>query len=245
MQVLTFARILKYKLFPLAQYITEVLEIGRRGMGCPVEIEFAVNLNPTEPSQSEFYFLQMRPMAAGLAESEVRINDEDMDKSFCVSHQCLGHGRYTSSDIIYVDPKEFAAAYTREIAREISQINRLLQQEGRSYLLIGPGRWGSADRWLGIPVQWQDISAVGAMLELRNEKMKAEPSQGTHFFHNISSMGIPYITVTEKTDDLLDWQWLQKQQLVKGLKYVRHVRCTTPFVMKINGRDARCVMLKE
>jgi len=83
------------------------------------------------------------------------------------------------------------------------------------------------------------------MIELRNEKMKAEPSQGTHFFHNISSMGIPYVTVTEGTDDRLDWQWLQSQQLVKGMKYVRHVRCDRPFLIKINGRDARCVMLKE
>jgi len=244
--ILTFARLLKYRLFPLAQYITEVLEIGRRGMGCPVEIEFAANLNPARPELSEFYFLQMRPMAAGLIENEVRISDGDLDRAFCVSRQALGHGRLTTiSDIVYVDPREFAAAYTREIAREISQVNRVLQQEQRSYLLAGPGRWGSADRWLGIPVQWQDISAVGAMIELRNEKMKAEPSQGSHFFHNISSMGIPYVTVTEGTDDRLDWQWLQSQPLVQGMKYVRHVRCARPFLIKINGRDARCVMLKE
>jgi len=244
--ILTFARILKYKLFPLAQYIDEVLEIGRRGMGCPVEIEFAVNLNPVDPGRSEFYFLQMRPMAAGMGESEVRISNEDRAAAFCFSTQGLGHGRFsTISDIIYVDPIEFDAACTLEIAREISRLNRLLQEEQRPYLLVGPGRWGSADHWLGIPVRWQDISAVGAMIELRNEKMKAEPSQGTHFFHNISSMGIPYITVTEGGEDRLDWQWLQKQQLVKGMKYLRHVRCPKPFVIKIDGRDGRCVMLKE
>lgn len=244
-KVLTFARLLKYQLFPLARYINEVLEIGRRGMGCPVEIEFAVNLNPDHPEQSEFYFLQLRPMAAGTDNSEVRISEEEMARAFCVSSQGLGHGRIaTISDIVYVDPGGFAAASTREIAREISQLNRQLQAEGRSYLLAGPGRWGSADRWLGIPVQWQDISAVGAMIELRNDKIKAEPSQGTHFFHNISSMGIPYITVSEGTADRLDWQWLKQQLLVKGLQYVRHVRCARPIIIKIDGRNGRCVMLK-
>jgi len=244
-KILTFARILKHKLFPLPELLAEVLDIGRRGMGCPVEIEFAVDLNPADPGQSAFYFLQMRPMAAAMGESDVRISEEDVAKAFCVASQALGHGRFARiSDIVYVDPHEFDAACTLEIAREIGQLNRLLREERKSYLLAGPGRWGSADRWLGIPVQWQDISAVGAIIELRNEKLKAEPSQGTHFFHNISSMGIPYITVTEGTDDRLDWQWLQKQQLVKGMKYLRHVRCAKPFVIKVNGREARCVMLK-
>lgn len=244
-KILTFARILKYQLFPLAQYIAEVLEIGRRGMGCPVEIEFAVNLNRTDPGQSEFYFLQMRPMAAAMGEGDVRISDADIGNAFCVSKQALGHGRFARfSDIVYVDPRKFDAAYTLEIAREIGQLNRLLREEQKPYLLAGPGRWGSADHWLGIPVQWQDISAVGAIIELRNEKMKAEPSQGTHFFHNISSMGIPYITVTEGTDDRLDWRWLQGQKHVRAMRYLCHVRCARPFVIKINGRDSTCVMLK-
>ncbi|MFH1216055.1 MAG: PEP/pyruvate-binding domain-containing protein [Pseudomonadota bacterium] len=241
----TFAQILKYNLFPLPGTVGAVLDIGCKGMGCPVEVEFAVDLKQEDPAAGDFYFLQMRPMAAGHAEQELSISQDEEARAVCSSGQALGHGIFTDmADIVYVDPATFDPARTREMAREINRINGLLQDDGRSYLLVGPGRWGSADRWLGIPVQWEDISGVGAIIELRNGQIKVDPSQGSHFFHNITSMGIPYITVTEG-GDRMDWQWLGKQKVLNKSFFLRHVRCKKPFFLKLNGRESRCVVLSD
>lgn len=238
----TFARMLKYNLFPLADIIGTVLDIGQKGMGCPVEVEFAVDFAPEVPLAGDFYFLQMRPMAGSRAEQELSISLEEEKRAVCFSGQALGHGVFTGMADVYVEPHAFDPARTKEIAREINRINHLLQNEGRPYLLIGPGRWGSADSRLGIPVQWEDISGVGALVELRNRQIKAEPSQGSHFFHNITSMGIPYITVTEGIDRLA-WHWLRKQTVVGKSIFLRHVRCEKNFLLKLNGRKSRCVVL--
>lgn len=240
-KILTFARILKYNQIPLPQVISQVLEIGRRGMGCPVEIEFTLDLG-ADLDKSKFYFLQMRPMVAGGTGIAVEISSDDYDRAFCASNQALGHGLFSGiSDIIYVLPDMFDSGKTREIAKEVGTLNSMLIKEKRSYLLVGPGRWGSADPWLGIPVQWQDISGVGAIVELRNAQIKADPSQGSHFFHNITSMGIPYVTVTEG-EDQLDWPWFERKSLVQETQFLRHVRCENPFTIKINSKDLQCVM---
>ncbi len=242
-KILTFARILKHRMIPLPESITALLEIGRKGMGCPVEIEFAVDFKD-DPEKCEFYFLQMRPMVVGGGEGDVHIDEKDEANAFCISTQALGHGIFREiEDIVYVKQEAFDPGRTMDIVGEIAKFNRQLQEEKRPFLLIGPGRWGSADRWLGIPVQWQDISGVGAMVELRNEKLKADPSQGTHFFHNITSMGIPYVTVTEG-EDRLDWSWLDMQPSSRESTFLRHVRCDKAVVIKINGKESRCVMLK-
>ncbi len=122
-------------------------------------------------------------------------------------------------------------------------MNAVLFKEKRPYLLIGPGRWGSADPWLGIPVQWQDISGVGAIVELRNDKIKADPSQGSHFFHNITSMGIPYVTVTEG-EDQFDWPWFQRKSIEHETQFLRHVHCKKSFTIKINSKESQCVMVE-
>ncbi len=241
-KVLTFASIIKYGLFPLPDIIGRIVELGHKSMGGPVEIEFAVDLAP-EPEDSRFYFLQIRPMVAGSERLEVEISDEDIARAFCVSDQALGHGRIeTISDIVFVDPGSFKPGLTREIAMEMGRINTKLSKEERSYLAIAPGRWGSADPWLGIPVNWQDISGVGAIVELRNDLLKAEPSQGSHFFQNITSLGIPYITITEGVDKL-SWQWLNSQQIINETNHIKHVRADKPFIMKIDGKASRCVIL--
>jgi hypothetical protein len=238
--VLTFAGLLKYD-HGLTEMITDILQIGRKGMGCAVEIEFAVDLDENNLLK-EFCFLQIRPMAVINEQFEVLISDEEIGKSFCYSEEALGHGRSEEmADIVYVKPDDFDPAHTGEIAREIGQLNGRLLKEDRAYLLAGPGRWGSKDRWLGIPVEWQDISGVRAMVELRTEKMQADPSQGTHFFQNITSMGIHYITVTEGKDRF-DWAWLDGLPAIKETRYLRHIRLPAPFVLKVNGREAKCVM---
>ncbi len=245
-KVLTFAQVLKHGSFPLPGILSELLELSRKGMGCPVEIEFSVNLGREGEPKSEFYFLQMRPMAAELEHLDVRIKEEDMGRAFCRSEHALGHGRNRRiCDIVYVKPDAFQVEATPKMAEEINALNGRLVKEKRSYLLVGPGRWGTADRWLGIPVQWNHISGVGAMIELRNQKLKVDASQGSHFFQNITSLGIPYITVEEDSgsDDHMDWEWLESRPPNQESAYVRHVRLEGPLTIKIDGRTSQCVIM--
>ncbi|RPJ20372.1 MAG: phosphoenolpyruvate synthase/pyruvate phosphate dikinase, partial [Desulfobacteraceae bacterium] len=206
-KILTFAQVLKYNAFPLPSLLSDFLELGRRAMGCPVEIEFSATLSPDPAQKSNFFFLQMRPMVADLETFDVKITAEDVQKAFCFSNQALGNGRNKDiADIVYVKPEDFKPESTVAMANEIGRLNAELVKEKRPYLLVGPGRWGSADRWLGIPVQWHDISGVGAIIELKSTLLKADPSQGTHFFQNITSLGIHCVTVTEGTEDRFDWE---------------------------------------
>jgi hypothetical protein len=245
-KILTFAQVLKYDIFPLPQLLSDLLELGRKGMGCPIEIEFSVNLSPDKKRKSDFNFLQIRPMVADEERFQVEITYEEYEKAFCHSTQALGNGKNEKiADIVFVKPEDFDTKATVQIAEEIGNINGGLLKEKRPYLLVGPGRWGSADRWLGIPVQWRHISGVGAIIELRNEKLKADPSQGSHFFQNITSLGIHYITVTEgaKSEDHFDWKWLNSMPVVQETTFLRHVRLEKPLILKIDGRKSQCVII--
>ena len=257
LKVMTFAQLLKYDIYPLPQILSELLSLGRKAMGCEVEIEFAVNLHQ-DVAKSEFYFLQMRPMVTGGEKIDVQICDHELDLAFCYSGQCLGHGRFeTMADIIFVKPEGFDPAHTKRISLEIGDINRTLADTERPYLLIGPGRWGSADPWLGIPVQWREISGVGAIIETTNDLLRVDPSQGSHFFQNITSLGIPYVTVSEQAEstdtgdstdgsgDRLDWQWLMAQEYAYDSEFLRHVVLDKPFVLKCNGKESESVMYYE
>ena len=242
-KVLTFDRILKHETFPLSNLLSDMLELGRKGMGCPVEIEFSVNLSSDKMKKSGFFFLQMRPMVAGGERIEVQISEQEIEKAFCLSKQALGNGKNeVMADIVYVKPDDFKLEETQRVAEEIDKINAGLLKGKRPYLLVGPGRWGSADRWLGIPVQWRNISGVGAMIELRNDKIKADPSQGSHFFQNITSLGIHYITVTEGSDDYFNWEWLNSLSSVQETTYLRHVTLDKPLTLKIDGKKSQCVI---
>ena len=244
--VLTFANILKYRSFPLAEVLADVLEIGRRGMGCPVEMEFAVNLSAGDEDRPSFDLLQIRPMGISHHQMDVEIRDEDVDAAFCHSTSALGNGSSNDvADIVYVRPDTFDPARTVEIAGEIGRINKQLVQQKRKYLLIGPGRWGSADRWLGIPVNWYDISGVGAIIETTNENLKADPSQGSHFFQNITSLGIGYLTIPQNSGNFIDWQWLQSLSTAEETAYLNHVKLDNPLTIKIDGKKSRAVILAQ
>ena len=244
-KILTFAQILKYGSFPLPELLMDIQELGRKGMGCPVEIEFSVNLGSDDAQKGVFNFLQIRPMVTSGDRFEVCIDPADASRAVCSSNQSLGNGKIEEiADIIYVKPDTFKADATVQMANEIGQMNTPLVKSDRPYLLAGPGRWGSSDRWLGIPVQWQHISGVCAIIELRNDKLKADPSQGSHFFQNITSQGIFYVTVTEGSDDFLDWNWLNGLQVVQESAFIRHVRLDRPMTIKIDGRTSRCVMIQ-
>jgi hypothetical protein len=158
----------------------------------------------------------------------------------------LGNGRFEEiQDIIFVNPDTFDAADTIKIASEISQVNKEMTRRHRKYLLIGPGRWGSADRWLGIPVRWTDISGVGAIVETTIEGLKADPSQGSHFFHNIISLGISYLNTAEGGQDFVNWGWLMSLPTATQTAYLKHVRIQKPLVIKIDGKESRGVIIAQ
>lgn len=242
--VLTFASILKYQSISLPESLSAVLKLAHKGIGCPAEIEFAVDLDPVT-EKCILYILQMRPMVKVGDSYHVAISDKEREQSFCYSKHALGHGVFDSIyDIIVVKPNHFDPAKTVEIAGEINGLNKMMVQDKIAYLLAGPGRWGSADRWLGIPVCWQDISGVRAFVELRVKGFKADPSQGSHFFQNITSLGIPYITINEG-EDLWDYSFLEAQELVTETTYLKHIRVKNRLIMKIDGVLPECVMFEK
>lgn len=242
-KVVTFAQILKNNLLPLADIISEFIELGRKGLGCQVEMEFSANL-PTKDTPAEFNFLQIRPMVAGEELFDITITKSEKAKAFCHSHTALGQGKSQDiHNIIIVKPETFFPAKSREIAKEIGRLNGIILRQKSKYLLIGPGRWGSADYLLGIPVQWQEISAVGAIVELRNDKLSVEPSQGTHFFQNITSLGIPYMTVDERDkNDLLNWQTINAWNCTEETTFLKQIQLDHPLTIKIDGRNSEGVI---
>jgi len=246
-RLVTFAPILKTGIFPLSGILTELLELGERAMSCPVELEFAVNL-PSRGQDGEFAVLQIRPLV-------VEVGSEDLDEVLrmtpadgvlCLSEQALGQGRVQSiRDVVYVKPEAFERGQTVEVAGEVEEINRALAVAGRPYLLIGPGRWGTSDRWLGIPVEWHQIAGARVIVETGLADVPVTPSEGTHFFQNITSFGIGYLTVHARSGHgRVDFDWLGSRPAEAETKYLRHVRLDVPLDMRIDGRTGRGVVLK-
>ncbi len=241
--VITFTQVLKYGLFPLADILKEVLAIGEEGMGCPVELEFAVNLNSDRNARSQFAILQLRPMSARQEMINVDITPQDREKAFCVSTKALGNRISTDiTDIIFVKPDAFDPGRTPEIAVQIGRMNKALMGEGHKYILIGPGRWGSTDRWLGIPVSWADICGVSVIIETAHPKLNAEPSQGSHFFHNLISLGINYMSVQNDETSRIDWKWLMSLPVREESQFVARVVLDRALTLKVDGRKSQGVI---
>ena len=244
--VMTFSSVLKYKAIPLAELLQEILAAGQEGMGGPVEIEFSLTLSSGADQKPTLAILQIRPMGAHEEMMTVNIDLQDGSDYFCISHQALGNSiNRDLKHVVYVKPDVFDPAKTVQIAGEIARYNAVLKNSGHKYLLIGPGRWGSADRWLGIPVTWSDISGVGAIIETFHPRINAEPSQGSHFFHNITSLGINYLTVENNGRDLLDWNWTSGLKLIDETDFVAHARCETPITLKVDGRRSVGVIYNQ
>jgi hypothetical protein len=245
-RILTFFNILKYEALPLPELLNDILQMGSKGMGSPVEIEFALNLSVNKNQKSDLSLLQIRPMAHFSQFTDSEITEEEIKQAFCYSTSALGINKHPDiRDIIFVKPEDFDPVSTIQIASEVGYINKKLLNEKRKYLLIGPGRWGSADRWLGIPVRWDDIAGVGSMVEASTEKLKADPSQGSHFFHNIISLGISYLTVSDNDTDFLDWDWLKSLPEENETRYLKHVKFDTNLFIKIDGKKSHAVIFME
>ena len=244
--LITFAGILKYDAFPLASILIDILKTGEKGMGCPVEVEFAVNFDKENKKPPAFVILQIRPMVISREYSEIDWNDKDINMRNVLIHsnKALGHEIIDSvQNIVYVPPKSFDSSKTIEIAEQIRKINKNLTSE--PYLLIGPGRWGTQDRWLGMPVNWSGISNVKVMVETALKDFNIKPTQGTHFFQNIISKGIGYINTTlNPRESFIDWDWLNNQEPQTELQFVKHIRLSSPLTIKLDGRRGRALILK-
>jgi hypothetical protein len=245
-RLVTFGPVLRNKIFPLANVLELLLEMGNWGMGTPVEIEFAVNISKPSGKKKEFGLLQMRPLVVSHEFEELRIDDVQKEKLICQSNQVLGNGIIQDVyDAVVVDYNLFDRAKSRDVASEISSLNNKLIAEGKPYLLVGVGRWGSLDPWLGIPVTWEQIAGARAIIETSFKDMAVEPSQGSHFFQNITSFMIGYFTVNSiQKNGFVDWDWLLAQDAVESKTYTKHVRFKKPIVIKMNGHENKGIILK-
>ncbi len=245
-RIVTFAPILKNKIFPLPQILELLLEMGSWGMGTPIEIEFAVNISAQKNIRKEFGLLQMRPLVLNREMEVLKIEDHKPESLICKSPHVLGNGITEDVyDIVFVDYNAFERSKSLDVAKEVSAFNSKLINEERPYLLIGVGRWGSLDTWLGIPVNWSQISGAHAIVETNFKDFMVTPSQGSHFFQNLTSFMIGYFTVDSfKGEGFVDWDWLLDQEVHEGMKYTRHLRFDKPVIIKMNGQQNEGVILK-
>ena len=245
-KILSFVNILQHDVFPLADTLDQILRIGQQEMGRPVEIEFAVNMDPSDHTRATFYLLQIRPIV-----DNKEIMDEDLslvknEETILSSTSVLGHGIVGDvQDIIYVKTGAFNSSNNQLIAYEIEKMNRSFTDQEKGYVLVGPGRWGSSDSWLGIPVKWPHISNARVIVECGLENYRVDPSQGTHFFQNLTSFGVGYFTVDPfKGDGWFDEAFLNAQPAVEETEYLRHVRFDAPITIKMDGKKSLGVVLK-
>jgi len=245
-RLVTFSPILKHNLFPLAPLLNDLLRLGKQGTGSDVEIEFAVNLNQSNPDPPEFGYLQMRPLAMCGGTDAVEIGDVSGGRALCVSDHVLGNGVVEGiHDLIVVDFHRFDRSHSHEAALEVARQNGLLHAEERPYVLIGVGRWGSADPLLGIPVNWTQIAGARVIVEAGFRDFKVLPSQGTHFFQNLVQGDVGYFTVNpEANDGLLDWDWLAAQPGPEAVHHVRHIRLAGPVSVRMCGLEGHGAILK-
>lgn len=245
-RVLNFAPILNLEEYPLNSLVRRLLEVCEETLGAEVEIEAAMTFPGGRGGDVRMGFLQVRPMVA--PESAVEILAEELSGPDVLawSERVMGNGMLENiRDVVFLRPESFDAKYSRVMATEIATANQGLLRDGRPYLLIGFGRWGSSDPWLGIPVTWSQVSGAKVIVEATLPGVNVEASQGSHFFHNLSSFQIDYFTVRHgATDGGIDWEWLSRQEVVAETLYLQHIRLPEPLRVRVDGRTGRGVILK-
>jgi len=245
-KVITFANIIKHKIIPLDKILSDLLEIGQKEMGNPIEIEFAIDLNKKKDEPLIFNFLQIRPIVSNDQENDFDLDQVSMDNALIYSDSALGNGIIDDVfDLVYVKPESFSSLKSKEIANEMIKINEQFKKEGKNYVLVGPGRWGTADPSLGIPVKWAQISQARLIVESGLENYRIDPSQGTHFFQNLTSFRVGYFTINPYINEgHFDLDFLKKSKALYENEFIRHVRFQNPIKIQIDGRSSRGVVLK-
>ncbi len=241
-RIITLSGYLKRNSFPLCDILKQILIKCEEMLDCPVEIEFALNDNK-EPK--EFHLLQLRPLVSESTEVEVEFDELMLSKALAHSSVSLGNGVINDiRDIIFVDPKKLDRQKSVEIANSISRINASMIEKNRTYVLIGPGRWGSSDNLLGIPVKWGQISGARTIIECELEDISVDPSQGTHFFQNIVSFNVGYLTIRNSEPGKIDWNWLNEQKTIFEEGPIKHIRTKKSLKILLDGRNGRAAILK-
>ncbi|GAB4330011.1 MAG: PEP/pyruvate-binding domain-containing protein [Bacteroidales bacterium] len=245
-KLITFSNILRHKVFPLAEILDDLLVTGQREMNKPVEIEFAVNLSHEKGHPHVFNVLQIRPVVENKEQIHIDISGVPEEDCIIWSRSVLGNGRMDDLyDLVYIRPDTFDPAHSSEMAATIGQLNEQFVKEGRNYILIGPGRWGSSDPWLGIPVKWSQISAARVIAESGMEQYRIDPSQGTHFFQNLTSFRVGYFTVNPHLGEGgYDVSFLAKHPALFENRFIRHVRFEKPMLTLIDGKKGSGIILK-
>jgi len=245
-KIVTFAGILQHETFPLAAIVKDLLEIGQKEMNLPIEIEFAVDMDVAPGLPYVFNFLQIRPIVETDQRSNIDIGELDPATAILYSESALGNGEFSGlRDLVYVKPENWDAASSKEIAGIMEKLNSGFRENKTGYVLVGPGRWGSSDPWLGIPVKWSQISEARIIVESGLENFRIDPSQGTHFFQNLTSFRVGYMTINPFIGDgLYDTAFLDGLEAVYEDEYVRHVRFGSDLKILIDGKTYRGVVKK-
>ncbi len=245
-RVITFDNILKYNTFPLPEILQELLRIGQREMRNPIEIEFAVKLDVPSGKPKEFSFLQIRPIVESVETVSKLPEKLEISDTVIYSESALGNGKYENiCDVVYVKPNTFNPANTRDIAKAVEEINKKFIEADKPYILVGPGRWGSSDSWLGIPVLWSQISAAKIIVESGLNDFRIDPSQGTHFFQNLTSFKVGYLTINPFINDgFFDVEYLNEKEAVFEDSYLRHISFKNPLTAVVDGTNNKAAIFK-
>jgi|GEM_PF-4907 len=246
-RIVNFADILKYDYIPLARSLVEILDIVKEALGTPVEIEFAIDLAKDSDYKASFYLLQIKPIIGAAIDYDVNMEEIDRSHILLYTEKSMGNGMINDiTDVVYVDRDSFDKSKTLEIAAEVDSFNQEMIREGKQYILIGPGRWGTRDRWIGIPVTWPQICNARVIIETSLDDLPLDASSGSHFFHNVTSMNVGYFSIQHRDKNtLLDWNLLGQQKVVGKGKYVTHVQFKNKLTVKMDGKKRISVITWE
>jgi len=235
---------LKYEYMPLASTLRVVLDVVTEAFGTPVEIEFAVDLTKDNNGSTSFYLLQIKPLVGSGAGYNIDPESIYTDETLLVTKKSMGNGVISDiTDIIFIEPDKFNNMLTNEMAGEIDRMNEKMLNENRRYVLLGPGRWGTKDRFLGIPVAWPQISNAKVIVEVSLPNYHLDASLGSHFFHNVTSMNVGYFSVNQGTQDgIVVWEKLKNQKVIESGKFFKHVRFDKPLLIRMDGKKGMAVI---
>jgi CheY-like chemotaxis protein len=245
-RVINFADILKYDYIPLAATVKLILDVVEEAIGTPVEIEFAVDLTRDENGNSSFYLLQIKPLVGSGAGYSIEPESINKKELILLSRKSMGNGLIENiTDVVFSDPSGFSGKNTCDMAMEISSINEKLAREKRPYILVGPGRWGTRDQYLGIPVTWPQISNAKVIVEVNIPGSHLDASLGSHFFHNVTSMNVGYFSINDGIDGaMISWDKLKEARIIEKRKYFSHVRFEKPLLVRMDGKKGMAVIQK-
>ncbi len=246
-RILNFANVLKYEYVPMAKALNLIMDVGKEALGSPVELEYAVDLDRADNGKPSFFILQIKPMMGTGGEYTFDTDQIDRKEMIIYAERSMGNGKVDNvADAVYVNPEAFDKMKTREMAREIEAINKKMAGEGRRYILIGPGRWGTRDPFIGIPVNWSQISNARVIVETSLEDFPLDASLGSHFFHNVTSMNVGYFSIQhDSRTSFIRWEVLKEQELVEETAFVRHVRFAEPVCIMMDGKKRISIILKH